>query len=112
VKKQSKPRLTRQIQARLRELLEENLESIGRGLIQKATEGNYNAAQLLVRLSGIDDDCESERDTKADEDRQLGRMFFLEMAGRMLDEHVRETKELEAPAAKLAELPVRSKTTL
>lgn len=69
-----------QSQARWRELVDKNLDAIGRGLVQKASEGNYNAAQLLLRLGGMDPDADPAADTDAAE----ARMFFLEMVEQML----------------------------
>lgn len=93
-----------QIRARLRNLLEENLEGIGQGLVQKAVEGNYNAAQLLLRLSGIDTDPGA--GGSAEDDQRQARIFFLEMVEQMLGERRDES------TGKLAEEQDRSKTRL
>lgn len=93
-----------QIQARLRDLLEENLDGIGHGLVQKAIEGNYNAAQLLLRLSGIDTDPGA--GVSMEEDQRQARIFFLEIVEQMLGEQPDES------AKKLAEAQDGSKTRL
>jgi hypothetical protein len=103
VKKRKKTTAPGKIQARLQEMLEENLDGIGSGLVQKAIEGHYNAAQLLLRLSGVDP--EPGPGGAPEEDRQQARMFFLEMVEEMLGE-----RPDEVHTAKLAELPHHSKT--
>jgi hypothetical protein len=90
MKKRSKAARTGQIQVRLKKMLEENLEGIGGGLVQKAIEGNYNAAQLLLRL-GVADPGQGTGETE-EEDRKQARMFFLEMVEQVLGERAEENR--------------------
>ncbi len=81
-KKSDRTAQTNDIQARFRQLLEGNFDAIGQGLVQKASEGNYNAAQLLLRYSGVSPDLNF--DAAGDDDQQQARIFFLEMVELMV----------------------------
>jgi hypothetical protein len=94
---------TNQIQARLRQLLEGNLDAIGQGLVQKASEGNYNAVQLLLRLSGVDPDPKF--GAVEDDDQQQGRIFFLEMVERMVGQRPEDSHNRDKSHGGAAEAP-------
>lgn len=90
---------TDRIQARFRQLLDENVDAIGQGLVQKASEGNYNAAQLLLRFSGVDPDADF--GSAAEDDRQHARIFFLEMVERMVAERPDSSHEGDKSRARV-----------
>lgn len=86
VKRQSEKVHADRVQAKLSKLLEENLDGIGQGLVKSAIDGNYNAAQLLLRVGGAD--VKPGVSDEADEDRRQARMFFLDLVEQMLGERL------------------------
>jgi hypothetical protein len=82
---------TDRVRAKFSKLLDESLDDIGRSLVQKAIEGNYNAAQLLLRLSGTE--SEPAPGITPEEDRQQARIFFLEMVEQMLGQRLDDTDD-------------------
>jgi hypothetical protein len=65
-----------------RRLVEANLDAIGQGLVQKASEGNYNAAHLLLELSGVGPSTSKKKD--ASSPSGLPRMFLIELVEKVL----------------------------
>lgn len=65
-----------------RRLAEENAESIGRGLVEKASAGNYNAAHLLLELGGIGPFDKGRSD--AEPEGKEPRIFLLDLIDRLL----------------------------
>lgn len=59
-----------------------NAESIGRELVKKAGEGNYNAAHLLLELGGIDLPINGKTD--AEVKNPAPRIFLLDLVDKML----------------------------
>jgi FKBP-type peptidyl-prolyl cis-trans isomerase (trigger factor) len=80
-----------QIQARLQQILEEHVDAIGLAMVQKAREGNYNAAQLLLRLGGIDSSPAPE--AAAENERQTTRIIFLDIVEQILGPQTDEGRE-------------------
>jgi hypothetical protein len=70
---------TGKIQGRFRQIAMKNLDAIGQGLVQRAGEGNYNAANLLLQLGGI-----GPSQGKGDRPGGLPRMFLLDLVDKLL----------------------------
>jgi hypothetical protein len=68
------------VQKRIREIAIANIENIAQALVQRASEGHYNAAHLLLDLAGLGPAKEAKSDTAR---TKLPGMFVLELADRV-----------------------------
>ena len=72
---------TRELQRRLQERMQSEFDGICEALMEQARKGHYNAAQLLLKLAGLESEPSGQGE---DADSEEAKSFLLDLVDELL----------------------------